>query len=675
MKKSILIIPCLFSFCMRAQLFTGLGGSIRKDGLETHIGLPVTGLNPALLDSSFGLKRVCVSFSHPAVEELVIYLQSPEGELVELSDGNSGTGLNFTNTCYESNNKSLFVKNGVPDTGIYKATGYLGQFNNGQAGNGKWQLIVKDELADLDTGSVVGWNILFGHSPPSPVKFTSSNLPVICINSNRKALNSSEVLINVGIIDNKGIGQRNFIKDPWMNYTSKALFHIRVNPRFHFEKKSFILQTFDRTGQSNPYSFFGMPGDNDWSLLAGYQDKSLIRTPLGFDLFRAMGHYAPRFRDVELMLNNEYKGVYAFMEKPAQGPEKISVSKLTKADIIGPSLTGGYVLRIDRPGTNGWYSAFAGNISTDKHFFYKYDYPMDSVITPSQMVYIKSFLDSFELVMNSSSYNDPITGYCRYIDEGSFIDYMIIAELSKNPNAYSMNIYLSKDKDIDGGKLRIGPMGDFDLAWNNSNYERSSDPRSWQFQRPDSIYPSPNWWNRFYEDSNFVNKLYCRWHLLRENILSIGYLNNYIDSSANELRDAGKRNFIQWPVLGTTYQNEVDNLKSWLADRIDWMDGALAGRCPPLGILANRLENKMEVYPNPFVESMTAIFEIKQTSKVRLSLLNSEGVEVLVIFEDVSQPGVFQDEIETRYLTAGNYNLELNVNDHLSYKKLIKVNE
>src|ERR1019366_10291330 len=88
MKTTITIISLLFAFYAKAQLFTGSGGNIQNNGVETYFDLSVSGL-PAQMTNTFGVEEVCINIIHPKVEELYIYLQSPSGIVVELTEGRS----------------------------------------------------------------------------------------------------------------------------------------------------------------------------------------------------------------------------------------------------------------------------------------------------------------------------------------------------------------------------------------------------------------------------------------------------------------------------------------------------------------------------------------------------------------------------------------------------------
>lgn len=688
----IIIISLLFSFCSKAQVFTGIGGNILNNGQDTYFNLLVSGLIPSQLDSTFGIEQVNININHPIDQELYIYLQSPDGKIVELAMGNSSNGSNYTNTCFDSRvNTSITLAN-APYTGTYRPIGFLGRFNNGQTGNGIWKLIVHDYLAFVNSGTVLSWSINFGNSPSKPVKFSSSNLPIVIIKSGNQLITDSDLLVSMGIIDN-GLGQRNDTMDVRNNYNGKAMIHIRGNTSKNFEKKSFSLETRDMAGnQINAY-LLGMPSESDWILTASYVDKTLIRNSLTYDLFRQMGHYSPRTKNVELFINNEYQGVYEFMEKPKRDNNRIDVSKLLSTDNFYPEITGGYILKIDRTDADGWYSLFGGNAQNNSSFYYEYIYPKDTDITVPQKTYIKNFMDTLETLINSPSFADPTNGYQKYIDVESFIDFFIINELSKNVDAYRLSTFLYKDNISHGGKLHIGPVWDYDIAWNNCNYGNSNNPSGWEYQMPDTVHPTPLWWSRFLQDSNFSNRLYCRWEELRQGILATTYLNNYVDAAANTLNEAQHRNFIQWPILGAyispnpqiqlnaNYSGEVSALKNWIINRTAWLDTHINGVCS-VGINDIELSlNSIHSFPNPFINDLNIVYKVAENTvagkqaHVKIELLNVLGDLVEPIFDGSKIAGNYTMNLPTPQLASGVYILKLSVNTNAYYQKIVKLGD
>lgn len=74
-----------------------------------------------------------------------------------------------------------------------------------------------------------------------------------------------------------------------------------------------------------------------------------MRDVFAYNLSREMGHYASWTVYVELFLNKSYEGVYILIEKIKRSPNRVNISDFTTADTIANTITGGYILKIDRP--------------------------------------------------------------------------------------------------------------------------------------------------------------------------------------------------------------------------------------------------------------------------------------------------------------------------------------
>ena len=122
---------------------------------------------------------------------------------------------------------------------------------------------------------------------------------------------------------------------------------LRGNSSLSFNQKKYTIELRDENGKEKDFSLLGMPANSDWVLLAPYNDVSMMRDPMAFQLWRDMGHWGPRTEMVELYVDDDYRGIYILSEAIKRGEQRVNVSKLKKTDIEGRELTGGYILRID----------------------------------------------------------------------------------------------------------------------------------------------------------------------------------------------------------------------------------------------------------------------------------------------------------------------------------------
>ena len=473
--------------------------------------------------------------------------------------------------------------------------------------------------------------------------FISSNLPIIIINTQGVEIpDDPKIGADMGIIYN-GPGLRNSLTDPYNNYNGKAGIELRGKSSQSFPMKSYSIELRDAGGNSLDKSLLGMPKESDWVLYAPYTDKTLMRNFLAYTMSRELGNYASRCQYVELMINNDYKGIYILEEKIKRGSGRVPVAKLTSSDIAGDDVTGGYIVKLDKkdPDEESWVSAYKPNGNSARSVEFIYDYPKTSNIVQQQKDYIKRYVDSFELALASNEFQDPDKGYRRFIDMTSFIDYFIINEVSRNVDGYRLSSYFNKDKDSKGGKLKAGPVWDYDIAFRNADYCSGSNLTGWSYQfntvcRDDS-WLVPFWWDRFMLDSAFTSTLRCRWKDARLHSLSNQRIMTLIDSVSTLLNEAQQRHFQRWPVLGqyiwpnpqpipTTYAGEISALKNWISQRLSWIDNNIpnTGGCYdwPIGQPGTL---RATIYPNPVVSGLAVEVVSKNDQKMQVRITNMMG--------------------------------------------------
>jgi len=384
-----------------------------------------------------------------------------------------------------------------------------------------------------------------------------------------------------------------------ISYEGRMGIEIRGASSQLFPKKSYGFETRDAANEDLDVSILGFPEEEDWILYAPYSDKSLLRNMLIYDLSRDMNQYASRTKFVEVAINDSYQGVYVFMEKLKRDSGRIDINNLKEDENSGDDLTGGYIIKIDKTaGTNlgegyndqnSFKSAFSPpGALVGQEINFLYEEPDAEDITMEQKAYISDYVGGFEAALASDDFTNIETGYQAFIDVDSFIDFFILNELSNNVDGYRLSTFMHKDKN---GKLKMGPIWDFNLAFGNADYCAGGTTNVWAYQFyercPNDFWQVPFWWERLLEDPAFVVGLQSRWEQLRGSTLSNGSILAKIDSYTEVLNrsNASKNNFIRWPVLGTyiwpnnfvgnTYQQELDYMTSWIDDRLQWMDGEI----------------------------------------------------------------------------------------------------
>jgi len=513
----------------------------------------------------------------------------------------------------------------------------------------------------------------------------SSNLPLIIIDTENQANINDEPKINahLKVIDNN---KRNYTTSVPNIYNGNIAIEVRGHYSSTLPQKPYGFETQDSMEQNRNVEFWNLPSENDWILLANYNDKTFLCNSLTYHLFEKMGHYSPRTKHCEVIVNGSYEGIYLFTEKIKIDKNRVDIANLGLEDNSGDELTGGYIFKVDySEGDDGFSSSFNPIDAPDKKAYYIFHDPSHDDLSTLQKKYLESFVESFESALYSDSFYTQGKGYKQYIDVPSFIDYFILGELSRNSDAFKKSKYYYKDKDSKGGLIHSGPVWDFDWAFKDLEYYGLTDGIGWMFQinEYNRTPTSDGWMVRLMQDSAFVYQVNKRYYSLRETILSEEYLFNYVDSVHSLLNEAQQRHYQKWDILGkntgapeigeqpTTYEGELDQFKDWVDLRLNWLDNniktlyefAIAGQ--------TSVENQISyfrVFPNPAINSL---FIENSVGIKQAEIINSTGKKV----STQTYYGDFSIQLNIEQLESGIYILLIQTSDkNINSTKFVKLN-
>lgn len=511
--------------------------------------------------------------------------------------------------------------------------------------------------------------------------FTESHLPIVVIEYENEIENIPDeprVLATMGIIYN-GNGEINHIDDSFNEYSGNIGIETRGNSTQLFEKKTYTIELWDEKLEDQEKALLGMAEEEDWILHAMVIDKTQFRIPISFDIFREMGHYASNYHFVELIINNEYRGLYILTEKIKRDNNRVDIAKLNIDDSDGPALTGGYILRIDwtwdidnNEYFNSNYESQSGELMT-----YQYYYPKADKIQETQKNYIKEFMDRFENAVFSTNFFADEIRYTDLINVTSFTDFLIINELSKNSDGYKLSTYMYKDREDKDDRLYAGPIWDFDQTYGMSEVCSNNDPTGWTYMQEqdwcEDLQSMPMFWQSMMSDTIFTNHLSCRWNMLRQGPLHLDSLLNRIDEMNLYVGEAITRNFIRWDFQGQniwiepeplpleTHEEEVEYMKNWITERIEWMDLNIPGNCSSdiFSKIPEFSENLfVHVFPNPSKGKFDITFELETRQDIYLTISNFIGDIVLKV-KLKDQVGQFNNTIDFGNQTNGMYILNI----------------
>jgi hypothetical protein len=198
-----------------------------------------------------------------------------------------------------------------------------------------------------------------------------------------------------------------------------------------------------------------------------------------------------------------------------------------------------------------------------------------SPANPQQIDWITGYLQEFHDALHAQPIGD---GYLDYMDLRSFVDQFIIAEITRDVDAYIRSHFMHKDRD---GLIKAGPVWDYNFALNN--FGDDIEGYQWQSGRRGTN----DWYDILPEQDLFMAAVVERWRELRQTLLSDTAIEERIDVVRAPLMTAGPRDLERWPVgqanIGfggggnqnapSTWEGQIDDLKAWTLERISWLDG------------------------------------------------------------------------------------------------------
>ena len=405
---------------------------------------------------------------------------------------------------------------------------------------------------------------------------TDSNLPIVVINTDGGVTIPDEpkVLATMKIIWHQD-GSRNYLTDidnpAFLNYDGRIGIETRGSSSQMISKKPYGLTTLQADNvTNNNVSILGMPEENDWILNNLAYDQTGMRDVLTYGLSEQLGQYTPRRVYCEVMVNGDYKGLYVFMEKIKVDKNRVNIEKMDQNSNSYPEVTGGYLMQTDR-GDNTNYAwsmpTYLSNWWWTDNAIFVYCYPKRSDITDAQSDYIHNEFTTLASVAQNHN-TDVVSGIPSVIDIPSFVDFMILAEFSSNVDVYQLSTYFHKDR---CGKLRAGPIWDYNLAYGHDEFGNRSRYDVWQFDNGDNI--GPTFWKDLFETDEFRCYLAKRWL----EMTAFGQPLNYdmIYDQMLEIEDwiieAVGRDNQRWHTMNN-HSGAIEEMKTWLLTRINWLN-------------------------------------------------------------------------------------------------------
>lgn len=355
------------------------------------------------------------------------------------------------------------------------------------------------------------------------------------------------------------------------------------------EKKGFSIKLETKE------ELLGMTKSKKWALIGNMTDASMLRNTLASYLGLAADFaYTPTSELVDVFVNGVYQGSYLLSEKVSIGEGRIEMSDLedkiedlmTDEDygvqriardsvsrttikywtgVPNPTdITGGYIIEMEM---GDRYEKEASGFVTRRGFSYVIKSP--EYASREQVQYIAKFVQEMEDALFATNGKNPQNGkhYTEYMDLDSFVKKYWVDEISKNRDGAKTSHYLYKPASSQSDKIYAGPLWDYDIAF--GVHADSINPKGW-FSRTEKDFYKACFMHEDFEEyatQVFFNTFYPA---------VTDFLEDEIDRQADFIAPAVEMNDVIWRVMEKDYYEYVDDLRNYLATRINWIKNELS---------------------------------------------------------------------------------------------------
>jgi hypothetical protein len=439
-----------------------------------------------------------------------------------------------------------YYDNGQPKTGTYTVT-----FTDGGSFEpyDDW-VSLKLAVQDADGGEAAVSSAAF-RVRWTPGSTLETGLPVVYIQTpGRQSITSKDTWmadVTMTIVDTDGDAYS-------LDYQGSLSMKGRGNSTWGYPKKPYALKLDSKS------KILGMKKHKRWCLLANWMDRTLMRNAVAFEVARRCTalDWTPSGRFVEVVLNGKHQGNYWLTEQIKVDGNRVDVTELDTKATQGDGITGGYIFELDTYYDEAYkfYSPVCG---------YPWQFKDPDEVNEAQYDYVVDYVGRLEASLTEAD-RFKNREFAQYLDLESLADWWLVYELAQNwePN-HPKSCYFHKDVDSKDGRLKAGPVWDFDWG--------TFIPQTYYWATiGDALY-----YKYLMQDAQFKALVKARWQTLKPQFQQIG--NEYIDSLRVQLTASDKLNAAMWPIWNVvngdeslTFNDAVDRLKTAYKGKLNWLD-------------------------------------------------------------------------------------------------------
>ncbi|MBS1568490.1 MAG: CotH kinase family protein [Bacteroidetes bacterium] len=394
----------------------------------------------------------------------------------------------------------------------------------------------------------------------------------------------------------------------------------------------------------------GMRSDDDWNLLAAYNEPLRLRNVVCNRLWLMI--HAPYYQFLEpdavngvrmlhadLFINGSYQGIYAVSERIDRKQLKL---KAYDGNIRGELYKG-----------NSWGATIFSEVppydNDDEEWSgFEYEYPSEATDWANLHEFVQFVLETPEAAF--------LDGYPSRFVLDNAVDYFILLNLLRASDNTGKNIYIARyDSGTPYFYVPWDLDGTFGMAWDGTVANITDDLLM----------------NGFYErlihdcrPGGFTDRLQQRWNELRIGIITPGNIIGMFMQEQSLLTNNGAyaRESMAWPLFEFA-PAQMTYLSNWLEARLVYLDNRFNAPCEPSGI-EDPGQASISIYPNPASSRLVLLSGFSGKSMLRIT----DALGRIMLERSLTGP---RNEVDISTITPGWYLATVVVANHEFTQKLV----
>ena len=264
--------------------------------------------------------------------------------------------------------------------------------------------------------------------------------------------------------------------------------------------------------------------------------------------------WTPKARPVELVLNDDYKGLYFLTEHIRVDKDRVNIKEQEDYETDPEKITGGWLVEIDN------YNEAPYNIEIKEggeHTMW-FTYKSPEKLSSAQEKFLRDEMERIDRLVYGDKNRDELW---QYLDMDALAKFYIVQEITDNYESFHGSCYLYRDMG-EGQKWMFGPVWDFGSAFNRDKYQY--------------LYEGDVWHNHWIPEickfPKFMERVKEIWQWLHYYKYDSVY--DYATEFANHITEAAKNDAERWNDKG--YGNKdmagrLRRIKERLTDTEKWL--------------------------------------------------------------------------------------------------------